>query len=67
MTWFKWNCCIFFFLYTVFVLLPYLVQAEGDGFVYHYVWALLWVWALFIRPLDFFFFRYSFSLSAMKV
>ena len=57
----------FFFLYTVFVLLPYLGQAEGDGFVYHYVWALLWVWALFIRPLDFFFFRYSFFLSAMKV
>ena len=33
MTWFKWNCCIFFFLYTVFVLLPYLGQAEGDGWL----------------------------------
>ena len=58
---------LYFFVCSFCSSFFHLGQAEGDGFVYHYVWALLWVWALFIRPLDFFFFRYSFFLSAMKV
>lgn len=34
MTWFKRNCCI------LCVLFFHLGQAEGDGFVYYYVWTL---------------------------